>query len=73
MSPAARPGQLMLSRRLDARRAELARAVHDRIAGPEFQAVHERIWCTPGPRWFGDRPGCLLSLPCVLRALAGGY
>ena len=55
MSVAVRPGQLMLRWTLDARRAELARAVRDRIAGPEFQAVHERIWYTPGPRWFGEQ------------------
>ena len=55
MSLAVRPGQLILSRTLDAGRVELAQAVRDRIAGPEFQAVHERIWYTPGPRWFGDQ------------------
>ena len=36
-------------------RAELAQAVRDRIAGPEFQAIHERIWYTPGPRWFSEQ------------------
>jgi uncharacterized protein (DUF2236 family) len=55
MSFAARPGQLILRRTLDARRAELAQAVRDRIAGPEFQAIHERIWYTPGPRWFSEQ------------------
>ncbi len=55
MSLAARPGQLILRRTLDARRAELAQAVRDRIAGPEFQAIHERIWYTPGPRWFSEQ------------------
>jgi uncharacterized protein (DUF2236 family) len=55
MSLAVRPGQLILRKTLDARRVELAQAVRDRIAGPEFQTVHERIWYTPGPRWFGDQ------------------
>ena len=55
MSLAARPGQLLLGRTLDARRAELAQAVRDRIAGPEFQAVHQRIWYTTGTRWFGEQ------------------
>jgi uncharacterized protein (DUF2236 family) len=55
MSLAARPGQLLLGKTLDARRAELAQAVRDRIAGPEFQAAHQRIWYTPGPRWFGEQ------------------
>jgi uncharacterized protein (DUF2236 family) len=55
MSIAARPGQLLLGKTLDARRAELAQSVRDRIAGPEFQAVHQRIWYTPGPRWFGEQ------------------
>ena len=55
MSIAARPGQLILRRTLDARRAELAQAVRDRIAGPEFQAIHERIWYTPGPAGSASR------------------
>jgi uncharacterized protein (DUF2236 family) len=55
MSTAVRPGQLLLGRTLDARRAELAQALRDRIAGPEFQAAHQRIWYTPGPRWFGEQ------------------
>jgi uncharacterized protein (DUF2236 family) len=55
MSRAALTGQLLLRRTLDARRADLAQAVRDRIAGPEFQAVHERIWYTPGPRWFREQ------------------
>lgn len=29
--------------------------MRDRIAGPEFQAIHERIWYTPGPRWFTEQ------------------
>jgi uncharacterized protein (DUF2236 family) len=49
------PGQLILRKTLDARRADLAQAVRDRIAGPDFQAVHERIWYTPGPRWFSEQ------------------
>ena len=36
------------------RRAALAKAVRDRIAGPQFQAVHDRIWNSPGPRWFSE-------------------
>jgi uncharacterized protein (DUF2236 family) len=48
------PGQQILRRTLDARRADIAQAVRDRIAGPDFQSVHERIWYTPGPRWFGE-------------------
>ena len=48
------PGQQVLRKTLDARRTELAQAVRDRIAGPEFQSVHERIWYTPGPRWFSE-------------------
>jgi uncharacterized protein (DUF2236 family) len=55
MSVGALPGQLVLRKTLDARRADLAQAVRDRIAGPDFQAVHERIWYTPGPRWFSER------------------
>ena len=55
MSLAALPGQLILRKTLDARRADLAQAVRDRIAGPEFQAAHERIWYTPGPRWFSEQ------------------
>jgi uncharacterized protein (DUF2236 family) len=55
MSLAARPGQLLLGKALDARRVELAQTVRDRIAGPEFRAAHQRIWYTPGPRWFGEQ------------------
>jgi uncharacterized protein (DUF2236 family) len=55
MSLAARPGQLLLGKTLHARRAELAQAVRDRIAGPEFQAAHQQIWYTRGPRWFGEQ------------------
>src|SRR5918999_1997743 len=55
MSIAVRPGQLLLGRTLDARRADLARAVRDRIAGPEFQAAHQQIWYQPGPRWFSEQ------------------
>jgi uncharacterized protein (DUF2236 family) len=55
MSLAARPGQLLLGKTLDTRRVELAQAVRDRIAGPEFQAAHQQIWYTPGPRWFGEQ------------------
>jgi uncharacterized protein (DUF2236 family) len=33
-------------------RKTLARAIQQRIAGSNFEAVHARIWDTPGPRWF---------------------
>jgi uncharacterized protein (DUF2236 family) len=49
------PGQQVLRKTLDARRTELAQAVRDRIAGPEFRDIHERIWYTPGPRWFSEQ------------------
>ena len=52
MSLALRPGQLLFGRTLDVRRKQLAQAVRDRIAGPEFREAHEQIWYTPGPRWF---------------------
>lgn len=39
---------------LDRSRRELAKAVHDRIAGDDFQAAHEQIWHQPGPRWFTE-------------------
>jgi uncharacterized protein (DUF2236 family) len=52
MSLALRPGRLLLRNTVDARRIELAQAVRDRIAGPEFQAAHQQIWYKPGPRWF---------------------
>jgi uncharacterized protein (DUF2236 family) len=55
MSLGALPGKLILRKTLDARRTDLAQAVRDRIAGPDFQAVHERIWYTPGPRWFSEQ------------------
>src|ERR671912_119010 len=54
MSLALRPGQLLFGRTLDVRRKQLAQAVRDRIAGPEFREAHERIWYTPGPRWFSE-------------------
>ena len=37
---------------VDRGRATLAGAVRMRIAGPEFESAHRRIWYTPGPRWF---------------------
>ena len=40
---------------LDKGRAGLAKAVRDRIAGSDFDAVHARIWHTPGDRWFSER------------------
>ena len=73
MSIAARPGQLILRRTLDARRAELAQAVRDRIAGPEFQAIHERIWYTPGRAGSASRTRSGGSTPtprCSSAALA---
>lgn len=33
-------------------RATLAKAVMHRVAGRQFQQVHEQIWDTPGERWF---------------------
>jgi uncharacterized protein (DUF2236 family) len=39
---------------VDRARAALAKAVRDRIAGPKFHAVHDRIWNSPGPRWFTE-------------------
>lgn len=39
---------------LDRSRAGLAKAVRDKIAGDEFQAINAQIWDTPGPRWFAD-------------------
>ena len=38
MSLALRPGQLLFGRTLDVRRKQLAEAVRDRIAGPEFRS-----------------------------------
>jgi uncharacterized protein (DUF2236 family) len=55
MSLALRPGGLGLRRALDVRRKQLAQAVRDRIAGPEFREAHEQIWYTPGPRWFSEQ------------------
>ena len=37
---------------LDRSRATLANAVRGRIAGPDFESHHARIWHTPGDRWF---------------------
>ena len=45
----------------------LAKAVRDRIAGPQFQAVHDRIWNSPGPRWFTEATpsgGCTRTPRC---------
>src|ERR671916_1417872 len=55
MSLALRPGRLLLRNTVDARRIELAQAVRDRIAGPEFQTAHQQIWYQPGPRWFSKQ------------------
>src|SRR5918997_877943 len=52
MPLALRPGQLLFGHTLDVRRKQLAQAVRNRIAGPEFLEVHQQIWYTPGPRWF---------------------
>lgn len=35
-------------------RAQLAKAVRDRVAGESFTAVHEEVWNAPGERWFTD-------------------
>lgn len=37
----------------DMPRKALAKAVRNRIAGDDFDRVHNRIWHTPGERWFG--------------------
>ena len=37
---------------LDGPRARLAASVRHRIAGAEFESHHQRIWHTPGPRWW---------------------
>lgn len=36
-------------------RTTLARAIQDRIAGSDFEAVHAKIWHTPGERWFTEQ------------------
>lgn len=33
-------------------RHRLGTALRSRVAGPDAEAAHERIWNTPGPRWF---------------------
>ena len=35
-------------------RAGLARSLRDRIGGDEFAETHEKIWYTPGERWFSE-------------------
>ena len=35
-------------------RATLAKAIQDRIAGSDFEAIHAKIWHTPGERWFTE-------------------
>lgn len=35
-------------------RAQLAKAVRDRVAGESSTAVHEEVWDAPGERWFTD-------------------
>lgn len=35
-------------------RATFARSLRDRIGGQEFYQTHERIWFTPGERWFAE-------------------
>jgi uncharacterized protein (DUF2236 family) len=37
---------------LDRSRVGLAKAVRHRVAGSDFQAVHQQIWYTRGDRWF---------------------
>lgn len=39
---------------LDRSRKGLARAVRDRVAGPEAEEVRQQIWDAPGPRWFTE-------------------
>jgi uncharacterized protein (DUF2236 family) len=40
---------------LDQPRARVAASVRHRIAGPDFAAAHQRIWHTPGARWFTEK------------------
>lgn len=39
---------------LDGPRARIAASVRQRIAGSDFESHHQRIWYTPGPRWFTE-------------------
>jgi uncharacterized protein (DUF2236 family) len=39
---------------LDRPRAGLATSVRHRIAGSDFDSHHQRIWHTPGPRWWSE-------------------
>lgn len=49
------PAALLDPRSLVGRsRANLARSVRDRIGGAEFDETHQKIWYTPGERWFSE-------------------
>ena len=39
---------------LDKSRAGLAKAVRHRIAGSDFEAIHQQIWYAPGELWFTE-------------------
>ena len=39
---------------LDGPRARIAASVRHRIAGPDFEQANQRIWHSPGPRWFTE-------------------
>ncbi len=39
---------------LDGPRARMAASIRQRIAGSDFDSAHQRIWHSPGPRWFTE-------------------
>jgi uncharacterized protein (DUF2236 family) len=39
---------------LDGPRARIAASIRQRIAGSDFESAHQRIWYSPGPRWFHE-------------------
>lgn len=39
---------------LDGPRARIAASIRQRIAGSDFDSAHQRIWHSPGPRWFTE-------------------
>jgi uncharacterized protein (DUF2236 family) len=40
---------------LDGPRARIAASIRQRIAGSDFESAHQRIWYSPGPRWFHEQ------------------
>jgi uncharacterized protein (DUF2236 family) len=40
---------------LDGPRARIAASIRQRIAGSDFESAHQRIWYSPGPRWFQEQ------------------